>query len=307
MQPLIDQFGDRIQINQSLSRYTASRIGGLADALFEVRSVNELVEAATICWQAELPFIILGGGSNVLVSDKGVRGLILVNRARDVKFETDGEPRRVWAELGVNLGKLARLTASKGLAGLEWAAGIPGTLGGAVVGNAGAHGSDMAATLQMAEILHHHNLGEVFEIHREQWMVGDFSFAYRSSVLKNKAEKSVVLSAWLTLQQSTVQTVQARIDELTLYRKKTQPPGASMGSMFKNPPGDYAGRLIEAVGLKGKRSGGAQISPLHANFFINEGNATAGDVYDLICKARQRVDEEFGINLELEVGLIGEW
>jgi UDP-N-acetylmuramate dehydrogenase len=300
-------FGKRLQLNQPLSRFTASRIGGPADGLFEAFSAEELAEVVTICWQEERPLYVLGSGSNVLVSDKGVRGLVLINRARDIKFITEEEPILVWAESGANLGVLARLAASKGLAGLEWAAGIPGTLGGAIVGNAGAHGSDMAANLHLAEILHHNNLQKPVEGVRERWEAGDFNFAYRSSVIKNSANKSVVLSASLLLMLSNAKTVQARIDELAMYRKRTQPPGASMGSMFKNPSGDFAGRLIDAVGLKGMRSGGAQISPLHANFFINAEDATAADVYDLICLARKRVEAEFGINLELEVELIGEW
>ncbi len=304
---LIEHFGERLQTDQQLNRFTASRIGGPADALLEVRSVDELVTAASACWLERVPFHILGGGSNVLISDRGARCLIVINRAHAARIITDEERSVLWAESGANLGALARLVASKGFSGLEWAAGIPGTIGGAVVGNAGAHGSDMASNLHLAEILHLKLSGEVVETGRECWTVDDFLFSYRSSVLKNTKKKGVVLSARLTLQQSNSQMVKSKMDELAQQRRKTQPPGASMGSMFKNPPGDYAGRLIDAAGLKGARSGGAQISTLHANFFVNESRATAEDVYRLICRAHNLVLEKFGIDLELEVELLGEW
>lgn len=306
-QLLREPCGDRLLFNQPLSRYTASRIGGPADVLFEAGSSEELAGVLTICWQEEIPVYILGGGSNVLISDKGIRGLVIINRARGIEFMLENEPKTVWAETGANLGMVARLAASKGLSGLEWASGIPGTLGGGIAGNAGAHGGDIASNLHLAEILHHKGLEKPAEVARETWGAGDFHFEYRSSIIKRSLGEYAVLSAWLTVQQSDEKTVQARMDELKAYRKKTQPPGASMGSMFKNPPGDFAGRLIEAAGLKGTRTGGVQISTIHANFFINESNAKASDVYDLVCLARDRVHVAFGVDLELEVELVGEW
>jgi UDP-N-acetylmuramate dehydrogenase len=297
-------FGDRLQADLPLARFTAARLGGPADIFLEVRSLDELVRAASLLWQAGRAFTILGGGSNVLISDLGVRGVVLLNRARRVRFDLESDPPSVWAESGANFGRLARQAAQKGLSGLEWAAGIPGTLGGAVVGNAGAHGGDMAASLLLAEILHHH--GQM-EIHRQTWPVKDLQYAYRTSRLKRQPGEAVVLGARLRLAHASHVEVQARLDELVAYRRRTQPPGASMGSMFKNPPGDYAGRLIEAAGLKGTRIGQARISRLHGNFFVNLGGARARDVYGLIRLAQDTVQARFGVRLELEVELLGEW
>jgi UDP-N-acetylmuramate dehydrogenase len=307
LERLAEAFGTRLQREIPLARFTAARLGGPAEALIEVHTIEELIQAVELGWQENIPLTVLGGGSNVLVSDVGVHGLVVINRARDVRFESEEEPPFVWAESGANFGLLARQAAQHGLSGLEWAAGIPGTLGGAVVGNAGAHGQDMAATLRLAEILHHIRTERDAAVRREVWRVEKLDYSYRSSILKRDPDDAVVLAAELVLKRSTVQEVQKRIDDLVNYRRRTQPPGASMGSMFKNPPGDYAGRLIEAAGLKGYRIGDAQISSLHANFFINLGNASAREIHELIDRARKTVEDKFGVRLELEVELLGEW
>ena len=301
-QALLAAFDERLQRFVSLGRYTAARIGGAADWLIEVESADDLAETVTKLWELEIPFFIFGGGSNLLVSDAGVREVVILNKARQIQFDLEGSPPSVWAESGANFGLLARQAASRGLSGLEWAAGVPGTVGGAVYGNAGAHGSDVAATLQMAEILHRTSYG----FQRESWPVERFEFAYRTSLLKRDNPDAVILTACFNFQLGEPETVQARVNEFGDYRRRTQPPGASMGSMFKNPPGDYAGRLIEAAGLKGTRIGGAEISPVHANFFINHENATASDVIKLVRLAQSTVAEKFGIDLELEIELIGE-
>jgi UDP-N-acetylmuramate dehydrogenase len=259
----------------------------------------------------ELPFIILGGGSNVLVSDAGVRGVVVMNRARRVDFDDAAEisSPSVWAESGANFGLLARQAASRGLGGLEWAAGIPGTVGGAVVGNAGAHGGDTAGQLSVANILHLSGKGSSVAATREEWPNERLGFAYRTSTLKknrSESERYIVLAARLQLFRSSPEAVQAKLDEFVAFRRRTQPPGASMGSMFKNPPGDYAGRLIEAAGLKGERVGDAEINRLHANFFLNHGKARAEDVLALIRTAQSKVEDRLGVRLELEVELIGE-
>jgi UDP-N-acetylmuramate dehydrogenase len=305
-------FGARYQENVPLAKYTAARIGGPAERLIEVQSAGELVEAAELLWRLDVPFTILGGGSNVLVSDKGVRGVVVLNRARRVEFVDRPQTASpfVWAESGANFGLLARQAAQRGLGGLEWAAGIPGTLGGAVVGNAGAHGGDTAGQLDLAEILHLSRRPGDRTASREEWPNERMGFAYRTSTLKKittVGERLIVLAARLRLTHSTPEIVQARIDEFVAFRRRTQPPGASMGSMFKNPPGDYSGRLIEAAGLKGARMGEAEISSLHANFFINHGRASAAEVYSLIQMARRTVEEKFGVRLELEIELVGEW
>jgi UDP-N-acetylmuramate dehydrogenase len=209
----------------------------------------------------------------------------------------------------VNFGVLARKAATHGLSGLEWAAGIPGTVGGAIYGNAGAHGSDMAKNLMMAKILHQKQTSEDkrHEILQEEWPVERFEFTYRSSALKRQPNRVVVLSAQLKLNQKTPDAVQVKMDEFALLRRNSQPGGASMGSIFKNPPGDYAGRLIEAAGLKGRKIGKVEVSEKHANFFINQDSATASDYEALIRLVHKEVLKKQGVNLELEIELLGDW
>ena len=292
------KFGDRVQENVSLAPYTSARIGGPADILVTANSVDELAEIMTVIWQQGLPYLILGGGSNVLVSDKGVRGVVVLNRAREVKFYNGGQPK-VWAESGVVFSNLANRCASKGLSGIEWAATVPGTIGGAVYGNAGAFGGDVAGNLILAELL--------TENGREQWPVEKMGYGYRTSILKRNEQKAIVLSAELRLKNATKDSVSVKIEQFSQRRKATQPPGASMGSMFKNPEGDHAGRLIETAGLKGTRIGNVEISPLHGNFFINHGETKASDVRALIELVQKIVVQKFDIKLELEVELVGEW
>ena len=230
----------QLQQDVPLARYTSARVGGTADWLVEVSSADELAQAAGELWAQQIPFLVLGGGSNVLVSDAGVRQVVILNHARAVRFEENKEPPRVWAESGANFGLVARQAAQRGFAGLEWAAGIPGTVGGAVAGNAGAHGGDTAGSLLVAEILHYEEQRSV----RTSWTMEQFEYAYRTSILKRNPGREVVLGAGLRLERSTPEAVGAKLDELVAFRRQTQPPGASMGSMFKNPPGDFAGRLI---------------------------------------------------------------
>ena len=291
-------FGDRLQENVSLARYTSARIGGPADALVIATSADELAETVFRLWELDVRHLILGGGSNVLISDKGVRGVVVLNRAKNVSFDKGSKPK-VRAESGAVFANLARRSAAQGLAGLEWAAAVPGTLGGAVYGNAGAFGGDMNGNLIQAGLL--------TENGRETWPVEKLKYGYRTSILKRQTLKAVVLWAELRLEHSTKEAVSVKIGEFSERRKATQPPGASMGSMFKNPPGDFAGRLIEAAGLKGTRIGTAEISPVHANFFINHGQTKAEDVRELTSLAQKTVAEKFGVNLELEIELIGEW
>lgn len=293
-------FGSRLQENVVMANYTTARVGGPADGLLIVHSAAELEDAVRQLWRLSSPYIILGSGSNVLFSDRGYRGLVLINRAKTVKIDVHGGAPTVWVESGANLGALARQVALRGLSGLEWAATIPGTVGGAVYGNAGAHGSDMASNLLLAEILHR-------EKGKESLDGAALAFSYRSSALKRQPGERVILAARLKLSLSTVEEVRRRMDEYAQRRRQTQPAGASLGSMFKNPPGDFAGRLIEAAGLKGTRIGGAVVSQVHANFFVNDQKATAADYGKLINLVQQKVFEKFGVMLELEVEMQGEW
>ena len=292
------KFGDKVKENGSLAPYTSARIGGPADYLITASSSDELAEIMTMIWQQHLPYFIFGGGSNVLVSDKGVRGITVLNRAKAVRFENGSQPK-VWVESGVVSSNLANRCALKGLSGLEWAATVPGTLGGAAYGNAGAFEGDMTGNLIWAEIL--------TESSRERWPVERMGYGYRTSMLKREGIKAIVLSAELGLKNATKEEVSAKIRQFSERRKSTQPPGASMGSMFKNPPGDYAGRLIEAAGLKGTHIGNAEISVVHGNFFVNHGKTKASDIRALIELAQRTVQGKFGITLELEIELVGEW
>jgi UDP-N-acetylmuramate dehydrogenase len=305
MQPSIlsdlrSTFGDRLQENVALSSYTAARIGGPADALVFVHSADELAHAAEKLWKMDVPFFLLGGGSNVLVSDKGVRGVVIINRARLVKFDLRAEPPSVYAESGVTPNDITQRAARLGLAGFEWAAGVPGSLGGAVYGNAGAFDGDLAGNLISLELIHR-------QLGYQVWQVEKMEYSYRSSVLKREHPPALILSAQLALSHGDSQAIRAKMEQFSERRRDTQPPGASMGSMFMNPTGEKAGRLIEAAGLKGRRIGNAEISTQHANFFINHGLTRAEDMKALIELARISVAEKFGVNLELEVELIGEW
>ena len=309
IQLLRDAFGDSLQVEVSLKRYTAARIGGKADVVITANSSYELAAMVILLWKKEIPFIILGSGSNVLVSDDGVHQVVVVNRAKKILFNKQMQPPTVWIESGANLGYLARHAAVYGLAGLEWAGGIPGTVGGAIYGNAGAHGADMSGNLLMAEILHHRqiNHGDHHEILQEKWSVDQFEYAYRNSIIKRQPGREVILSAELKLIASTPELVQAKMDEYKIMRHNSQPSGASLGSIFKNPPGDHAGRLIEAAGLKGMALGKVVISQTHANFFINQNSASASDYLALIRLAQQKVMDKFGVELELEIELLGDW
>jgi UDP-N-acetylmuramate dehydrogenase len=293
-------FGDRMQENAPLSGYTAARIGGPAEVLVFVRKADELAEAARKLWEMDVPFILLGGGSNVLVSDQGVRNVVIINRARLLKFDTHNQPPKVHAESGVTPNDIAQRAARLGLAGFEWAASIPGSLGGAVYGNAGAFDGEMAGNVSSVEVYHR-------QFGRQTWPVEKMGYGYRTSVLKRDHTPVIILSAELVLNPGDPQAIRSKMEQFSDRRKRTQPHGASMGSMFKNPPGEKAGRLIEAAGLKGTRIGNATISTQHANFFINDGNTQAADMKALIELAQSSVLEKFGIALELEVELIGEW
>lgn len=244
----------------------------------------------------------------MLISDAGIRGVVVLNRAKAVTWPTktevspSEEPVLVTAESGTAISTLARQCISRGLGGLEWATGIPGTVGGAVVGNAGAWGSDIAATLSAATILYRD--GTVCTRSNQ-----DMNYSYRSSILKRTTEaggRPVVLTAAFVLIPSSRQGLTERAEEIA-SKRKSQPSGATCGSVFANPPGDYAGRLIESTGLKGKMIGDAEISTVHANFVINRGQATAANVLSLIRLAQEAVRQQSGIDLQLEIELIGEW
>lgn len=301
MRPLRDAFGEHLQENVTLANYTNVHIGGLVDALLIVHSADEMASAISKLWKLDVPYYILGSGTNVLVSEAGLHAVVVVNRAHNVRIDTHSDPPSVWAESGASLAGVVHQVGLRGLSGLEWAASLPGTVGGAVYGNAGAFGGEMSHNLIVADILHR-------ESGRSLWQVERLEYGYRTSILKGTPCQAIILAARLRLSQGVREDVLARMQDVNERRRRKQPlTGASMGSMFKNPPGEYAGRLIEAAGLKGKRIGNVEISPVHANIFINHGQATADDVLALINLARNTVKERFGIELELEIEFLGDW
>lgn len=293
-------FNNKIHENVRMANYSTCRVGGLVNGLLVINSEKELVHATQTLWGLNVPFKVIGSGSNILVSDKGFTGLILLNRAHNIKIRSNEKEPCVFAESGAILGTLARQTALRGFTGLEWATSVPGTVGGAVYGNAGAHGADIKSNLKMATILHPKS-------GIQTWSVDDMDYAYRSSKLKRERLETVILSAEFNLEISNRDACWEKIKLFSERRQTTQPPGASSGSTFKNPPGDYAGRLLEQVGMKGIRIGQAQFSPIHANFIVNEGNASADDYFQLIKLGKQKVLENFNIELELEIELIGDF
>jgi UDP-N-acetylmuramate dehydrogenase len=294
---LAEALGRRVRRDEPLAQYTAMRVGGPADLLVVCEEVDDVVQAVALARHHSVDWRLLGGGCNVLVSDAGVRGLVIVNRAARIEF--DGQVAR--AEAGALLAVLAREAVERGLVGLEWAAGLPGSVGGAVVGNAGAFEGDVAQVLCGAMVLEPD--GQVVE-RPNAW----FEFDYRLSRIKRDAaasQRPVVLAATFDLQPGDLGQLAARANEILTWRKTRHPSGATMGSTFKNPPGSHAGYLIEQAGLRGYRVGGAQVSEMHGNFFMNTGGATAADVLALIEFVRAEVKRRFGVALELEIELVG--
>lgn len=290
---LKNHFGERVRANESLAAHTTLQMGGPADLWLTAQSAEDLAVAGQLAQAHKVSIFMLGGGANLLIGDAGIRGLVIKNQARHITFSSDG----FLAESGVLLPRLASQCAAHNLSGLEWSIGVPGTLGGAVVNNAGAFDGDIARNLVRAELLT--SAGE------RVWQSADwFEYEYRDSCLKSGREKAIVLQAEFLLSVMPSEDVVATMQAYTEKRRASQPAGATIGSMFKNPIGDSAGRLIEAAGLKGYQVGQAQISPVHANFFINLGGANADEVRQLIEKARDTVQEKFGITLELEIELI---
>lgn len=284
-----------VQRNVPLARYSWVGLGGPADLLLLARTQTELIQAVTAAQALGVPWRVFGGLSNCLIPDEGIRGLVVLNRTAQVTW--DAEQGKVSAESGVAMVALAREAVQRGLDGLTWAVSLPGSLGGALINNAGAFGEEIGARLSLARLMARD--GTLHEVGPE-W----FAYGYRRSVLKGRsAGEWVVLEAQLQLTPADPTTLEARAQEFMMRRKRSQPAGRSLGSVFANPPGDYAGRLIEAAGLKGKRIGGVVVSELHANFFINEGG-TAADYRALIAEVQAEVERRFGVRLPLEIEVL---
>jgi UDP-N-acetylmuramate dehydrogenase len=291
--------GCRVLRHEPLARHTTMRVGGPADLLVTARDIPALVALVGWARAAGIPHLVLGRGSNVVVADPGIHGLVILCRAEGHRIEGC----RLLAEAGLALARAAVLAQQAGLSGLEFGIAIPGSVGGAVWANAGAHGADVAAVLESVLVLGPDGSATAEPAAR-------LGLAYRDSRLKHAAEPAaeLVLSATFALRHEDPVMIKARLDEIRRWRRANQPIGlASAGSVFRNPADDSAGRLIDACGLKGRRVGGATISTRHANFVVNDRQATAADVRSLAELARAEVARRFGVELAYEVQYLGDW
>ncbi len=288
-------FRGQVHFYYPLGKLTTFRIGGPAEVLAEPKDREDLVELVRWCEEHHIPLTVLGGGANLLVADAGVRGVVLrLNHFRKLRIKGN----EIYAEAGVKLGSLLKACAEAGLSGLEGLVGIPGTVGGALVMNAGTRYGEIGQYLQEAEVVE--PSGRIRKV-----LAKDLGLAYRRSNLRET--RRILISALFQLHPEDPERIRQKMEELDAYRKRTQPltmPNA--GCIWKNPPGESAGRLIELAGCKGWREGDAQVSTLHANFIVNLGSARAQDVLRLMKRVQQTVKEKFGIILEPEVQLLGE-
>jgi UDP-N-acetylmuramate dehydrogenase len=287
--------------NVSLGPYTSLHVGGSADYFAMARSATEAAEGLAWAQDQDLPVRVIGGGSNLLVAESGVEGLVIKAAYAQASVAVrHGEPVLI-ADAGVTFANQARRLAKQGFGGLEWAANVPGTVGGAVVNNAGAFGGDTASCLIEAWMVDAN--GREMRVGRDE-----LEYAYRTSALKRQQLGVVAVGrAVIRLTQSSPVVADARVKELNAQRMRTQPRILSAGSVFANPEGTFSGQLIEEAGLKGTWAGGAQISEQHANFIVNPGSATARDVYTLMRQAQDVVCEQTGIWLRPEIELFGRW
>lgn len=283
--------------DERLARHTTFGVGGPADLFLTVRSAEALAAATNAAYEADVPLFVLGSGSNILVADAGIRGLVLDNRAR--AESASGLTYRV--ESGASFAAFARKMCRLGHEGLAWAVGIPGTIGGAVVYNAGAYGGCLADVLRRVRLQLPGN--------GDEWVdAKDLGLVYRGSAFtRREVAGKAVLEAELELAEGDANALTAQAAAYDGKRLTAQPRGRNAGSTFKNPPESPAWKLIEAVGLRGATRGEAAISHKHCNFFVNNGNAAAADVAWLIAEAQRRVKEQFGVSLEREVEFVGEW
>ena len=284
-----------VERERPLARSTSFNIGGPADFFVATSRPEALVDE---CRRRDIPCSLLGAGTNLLVADAGVEGLVVrcVNRAWRV------EGRRVYAQAGLKMMRLARICADHGLTGFEWAIGVPGTVGGAVYQNAGCWGGELADVLSSVE-------GLCPGGGARRWEPAALELGYRTSALRGgRLAGALVTAAWIELAPGDGAAARRQMARWTAERARTQPIRTlNCGSVFRNPPGDSAGRLVEAAGMKGAREGAAEVSPQHANFIVNHGGATAADVDRLVGRIQAEVASRFGVALEPEVERVGRW
>jgi UDP-N-acetylmuramate dehydrogenase len=289
----------RLIHNEPLWKHTSYRIGGPADFYVRVEKQEQLCGWIKLARELEKPYLIMGRGTNLLVADNGFRGLVVANRCQH--FTWNAESHTVHAEAGAPFALLAQQTAKHGSAGLEWAIGIPGTVGGAIVNNAGAYDGAVADVVSRVTILDPR--GQIRGLTLEE-----LKLDYRTSRFREQEScGEAILSTDFTLTPESTKVLAERMARYDALRQAGQPRKASAGSVFKNAPGLSAGQLIEQAGLKGRTIGNAQVSPRHANFIVNLGAAKANDVLRLIELVKEEIWEQFAVELELEIELVGEW
>jgi UDP-N-acetylmuramate dehydrogenase len=290
------KFGDRIRTSMPLAELTSFRIGGPADLFVNVENETELMHAKAAAYRAGVPCFCLGAGTNLLVSDRGMRGLVV--RLGDGFGKIKIDDTKVVAGAGAAFGALVEAVVDRGLEGLEFGEGIPGTVGGGLVMNAGAFGGEIAKVVTLVHGVT--EAGEALALTKD-----DVKFAYRRTDLP---QHFIITRVDFELAHGDRERLMARVAELKAKRASRQPRGVpNAGSIFKNPPGNFAGKLLEGAGLKGTRLGGAAFSDQHANFIVNLGGAQAAEVLALIDLARVKVKEQSGVLLEPEVRLVGDW
>lgn len=288
---------ERVLVDEPMKKHTTFRVGGNADYFVMPQNAEEVKNIVALCKEADMPYYILGNGSNLLVGDKGYRGVIIQIYKEMNRIQIEGD--RVKAQAGALLSRVGTATLEAELTGFEFAAGIPGTVGGAVVMNAGAYGGEMKDIIVNATVLTQD--GDIITINKE-----DLELGYRTSVIAKKGY--VVLEAEYQLQKGDKEAIRARMDELKVQRVTKQPlEYPSAGSTFKRPEGYFAGKLIQDAGLRGFQVGGAEVSEKHCGFVINKDQATAADIRELMRQVSDKVMQEFGVKLEPEVKTLGDF
>ncbi len=298
------RIGVKTSRDEPLARFTTMRVGGPGDLFATVHNVFELRSLVRYARARKIPHLVLGRGSDVVISDRGVRGLVIQDRAEGSRLEDD----RYTAEAGVPMARAATETQKAGLTGLEFGLAIPGSVGGAVWANAGAHDADMAGVLVSARVLDGAGAESIIPAAELDLSYRDSRFKHRPSDTSADAPAEIVLEATFQLSPADPDVIKDRLDEIRRWRQSHQPLGIpSAGSVFRNPDSDSAGRLIEEAGLKGHRIGGAAVSEKHANFIVNDQKSTAADVRRLADHVRSVVAERHGVELVSEIVFLGDW
>lgn len=287
---------DTIKLNEPMKNHTSFRVGGPADVLILPRSVKDISNVVKFCKSEDIPLLVIGNGTNLLVRDKGIRGIVikLSKNFNDISLDKN----TIKCTVGVSLSLASRFALNNSLSGLEFAYGIPGSVGGATVMNAGAYGGNMADVVKKVKLLD--TTGNTFEMESDE-----LCFSYRSSILQDK--KDILLGVEMELIPGDFNKIKGKMVDYITRRKAKQPlniPNA--GSTFKRPKNSFAGYLIEKAGLKGYRIGGASVSEVHAGFIVNDNNATCEDIVKLIKHIQQEVVDKFNIMLEPEIKIVGE-